>query len=516
MKNRMGILLLVLCLLLSAFPVHAAPETEAGQVCQDMIDDYRDILKNTNMASLQGYCGLMASWQLYFLGVNDWVMSHHGKDQYDAYYDAAVTSGGHSVKAYSAANYTLEEALNQVSRNGTRNVYNILVGFQKTSTALGSIYGHSLVIYAILDGIIYYTEGYNTPFGYAGNPFCVTIEEFVDYYDDWTQFEGVIVFGKKGYVANCTEYGTNLFGEITAAAELYTQPCKPGTRDAQSEYIRTVNPGERIWVNALFENPDGEFYYQVSDSGLAGYVQVQFVEPVRFNYEDIGISNVQNPADVEEGKKITVTGRISSEYSTMNAIHMEVTDSRGNLIMSHSLAKQSGVYDLESDTFSKIVSFSSLPEGNYISHIYADGLNYYIQDGALREDTRQLHLVASPFRVGNVETVPFVPEEPEETVKDGWVWENRTWYYYEQGVPRAGWFCYHGSDYYLKSDGSVTTGWVQINGKYRYFSRTGSMRTGWIETEAGKLYLMSNGAPAIGERVIDGVRYRFDENGILI
>jgi len=115
MKNRMGILLLVLCLLLSAFPVHAAPETEAGQVCQDMIDDYRDILKNTNMASLQGYCGLMASWQLYFLGVNDWVMSHHGKDQYDAYYDAAVTSGGHSVKAYSAANYTLEEALNQNS-----------------------------------------------------------------------------------------------------------------------------------------------------------------------------------------------------------------------------------------------------------------------------------------------------------------------------------------------------------------------------------------------------------------
>ena len=107
-------------------------------------------------------------------------------------------------------------------------------------------------------------------------------------------------------------------------------------------------------------------------------------------------------------------------------------------------------------------------------------------------------------------------EEPEETVKDGWVWENRTWYYYEQGVPRAGWFCYHGSDYYLKEDGSVTTGWVQINGKYRYFSRTGSMRTGWIETEAGKLYLMSNGAPAIGERVIDGVRYRFDENGILI
>lgn len=515
MKKRLGILLLAICLLTSAFPVHAAPETEAGQLCQDIVDDYRSILENTNMASLQGYCGLMASWQLYFLGVNDWVMSHHGKDQYDAYYDVAVTSGGHSVKAYSAANYTLEEALNLVSRNGTRNVYNILVGFQQTSTALGSIYGHSLVIYGILDGIVYYTEGYSTPMGRAGTPFRVTIAEFADYYDDWTRFEGIIVFGRKGYVANCTEYATNMFAEVTQKADLYSQPCKPGVEEAQSEIIRTVQPGERIWVNALFENPDGDFYYQVDDSGVAGYVQAHHVEPMRFNYEDIGISNVQNPSDVEAGKEITVTGRIGSEYSTMNAVQMLVTDSTGNVVMSHALAKLSGVYDLESDTFNRIVNFHSLPEGNYIYHIYADGLNYYLHDGELRTDSKQIHLVESPFCVGEAEPVPFVPEQIPEAVKDGWVWENRTWYYYEQGVPRTGWFCYHGSDYYLKADGSVTTGWARINDKYRFFSNTGSMRTGWMETEAGTLYLMNNGAPATGSRIIDGVTYQFDDAGIL-
>ena len=41
------------------------------------------------------------------------------------------------------------------------------------------------------------------------------------------------------------------------------------------------------------------------------------------------------------------------------------------------------------------------------------------------------------------------------------------------------------------------------------------MRTGWMKTEAGTLYLMSNGAPAIGQRTIDGKAYFFDQNGIM-
>ena len=155
MRKRIWALALCICLLASAFPVGAADETEESRICQDIVDDYVSILENTNMASLQGYCGLMASWQLYFLGVNDWVMSHHGKNQFDAYCKIAVTSGGHQVTTFSYQDYTLEEALNAATKNGTRDVYNILVGFEKTNTALGSVFGHALVIYAILDGTVY-------------------------------------------------------------------------------------------------------------------------------------------------------------------------------------------------------------------------------------------------------------------------------------------------------------------------------------------------------------------------
>jgi len=507
-------LALSLCLLLTAIPVQAQQETEVSQICQDIADDYYYILKNTNMASLQGYCGLMASWQLFFLGVNDWVMSHHGKDQFNAYKDLAVTSGGHRVKAYSAQDYTLEEALNAVTKDGTRNAYNILVGFQQTNTALGSIYGHSLVIYAILDGIVYFTEGFSTSMGQAGHPFRVTIAEFAEYYADWTAFEGIVVFGKKGYAANCTEYATNMFVEVTEQADVYSQPCTPEVKESESEFIRQVSYGERLWVNALYENPDGQLFYQIDDSGTAGYIMAEAVTPFRFVYEDIGISNVQNPVDIEEGENCPITGRIASEYSSMGAVYMTVTNQVGEVILNHALAKLSGVYDLESDTFQWAVRFDNLAPGNYTYRIYADGLNYYVEDGKLRTDTRQLQLVQTDFRVGDV-AKKTTPQTLQEPMKDGWVWEKGVWYYFEAGVPRTGWYCYHGGDYYLKADGSVTTGWATINGKPRFFSHTGSMRTGWMETEAGAYYLMSNGVPATGWRTIDGKEYFFGEDGLL-
>lgn len=514
MIKRIFVLALCLCLLVGAIPVQAQESDKVSQVCQDIVDDYRSILRYTNMSSLAGWCGLMASWQMYFLGINSWVVGHHGKDQYDAYENVTVTSGGHKVKAYSAKDYTLDEALNTISKNGSWDVYNILVGFQKTSTQLGSIYGHSLVIYAILDGIVYYSEGYNTSMGRAGTPYKVTIEEFVDYYDDWTVFEGLIVFGKKGYVANCTEYATNMYARVTKPAQLYSQPCLPGEADEESEVLRTVPAGERIWINALLENPGGEFYYQVDDGYQAGYILAENAEPVRFVYEDIGITNVQNPVDMEKGENCKITGRIASEFSTMGAVRMEVTDTQGNIVLNHGLAKLSGVYDLEGDTFSRAVKFGYLEDGNYIYNIYADGLNFYVRDGEVVSDYQQVHLVQSLFRVGVAESYSLPKQTEEETPLDGWVWDG-TWYYYEDGQTRTGWYCSGGADYYLKEDGSVTIGWATINGKLRYFSNTGCMRTGWIETDTGKMYLMSNGAPAVGKRTIDGTEYVFDQEGIL-
>lgn len=516
MYKRILSFLLCVALCVTLLPVQARASTEAEIIKTQISDDYRDILRYTNRSSLSGYCGLMASWQLYFLGINEWVVSYHGKDQYDAYKNVAVTSGGHRVKAYDASDYDLEEALLALSKNGTSDVYNILVGFQRTITTLGSVYGHSMVIYAITDGIVYFTEGYNTPFGNAGVPMEATIAQFAEYYNGRGTFEGLIHFGRKGYVANCTQYATNMFAEITAAVDMNTQPCAPGTQDSESQFMRTVQVGERLWVNAVYENPQGEFYYQVDDGVQAGYIPAAAATPFRFVYEDIGISDVQNPTDMQVGKTSKIKGRVASEYSTMGAVRMVVTDSAGQVVLNHALAKLSGVYDLENDTFSWAVKFNYLEEGTYIYNIYADGLNFFVKDGQLASNSREVHLVQSVFRVGEGEelTLEEIPHTLEEN--DGWVWQNGKWYCYDGDTPRTGWFCYHGGDYYLQEDGSVTTGWAEINGKMRYFSNTGCMRTGWLDTEQGRMYLLFNGVPVTGTRTIDGTECEFDADGYLI
>lgn len=503
MYKRIIAMVLCICLCVAVLTTTAAAHPESAAIKQTIMDDYVNILKYTNMNSLSGYCGLMASWQLYFLGVNDWVVSYHGNNQFDAYREAAVTSGGHKVEAYDARDYSLEEALMAVSHNGTRDVYNILVGFQWTNTALGSIYGHSMVIYAILDGQVYFTEGFGTTMGRAGTPWTLSIEEFAAFYENWCTFEGIIHFGKKGYIANCTDYAANLIVEVQSDTALYTLPC---IGEEGSEKICTVNRGQRLWANALYENPKGELYYQVSDSGQAGYLPAKSTAAFQFLFEDIGVSNVKLPPE-------DITGRISAEYSDISGVYVTLTDEGGNTLFDHALAKLSGVYDLESDTFSAVVDLDDLKDGGYVYEVHAQGQSCYAENGQVKIKTQALCLLQQPFQVGEGK-IPALTEKEEET-PDGWVRKNGTWYYYEKGQPRTGWFCYHGGDYYLKADGSVTTGWAIIKGQRRYFSPLGCMRTGWLFTDQGTMYLMFNGVPATGERTIDGKTYTFDGEGYL-
>lgn len=503
MYKRILAMVLCVCLLMAVLPGRVSAHPESAAIKQAIMDDYVATLKSTNMASLSGYCGLMASYQLYFLGINDWVVSYHGNNQFDAYRDVAVTSGGHKVTAYAARDYSLEEALLAVSHNGTQDVYNILVGFQWTNTALGSIYGHSMVIYAILDGQVYFTEGFGTPMGRAGTPWTLSIEEFADYYGDWCTFEGIIHFGKKGYTANCTDYAANLILEVTQDTALYTLPCigKEG-----SEKVRAVSRGQRLWANALYRNPDGALFYQVSDDGVAGYLPAETAAPFSFRFEDIGIADF-SLAEEE------ITGRISAEYSDIAALDVTLTDENGEVLLSHALAKNSGVYDLEDDTFSAVVDLEKLAEGGYVLSIYALGRCHYVENSQVKSKEEALCLLEHPFRVGEGEAL-VLETAPEESF-DGWVFQKGTWYYFENGIPRTGWFCYHGGDYYLKKDGSVTTGWATINGQKRFFSSFGCMRTGWFTTEKGTMYLLFNGVPATGARTIDGKMYTFDEKGYL-
>ncbi len=499
-----GLLCLLMVVAMLPLGASAASDAEKQQVKRNIINDYNSSRYASQMRYMGGYCGLMSSWQLYFRGINAYLQTNDGNRQYDFYKDMEETSGGYSVKAYSAKNYTLEEALNKVSAYGTRDVYNILVGFQKTNTQEGAIYGHALLIYAILDGIVYFTEGFSTSLGtIPGQPICISIAEFVQYYDDWTVFEGIIVFGQEDYLDACTAYACNMLAEVVDKTQLLSQPAPEGQE--QSRVLRTVRSGERLLVTGVYQDPAKRYYYRVDDSGTTGYVFAAMLTPEQFLWDSICLYNGS-----------LAGGIIHGEYTDAVAVQAEIRSLDQSLCRSQSLTKNSGQFDLKKDFYDQVLNLSTLPEGAYRLTIQATGRNFYLVDGQLAMVKEDIALVDQGFHVGEPSSV--IPEErvTEEPITDGWFYRQGKLYCYQDGCPATGWMRYHGMDYYLQEDGSVTTGWATVDGKERFFSNTGVMQNGWKHTPEGTCYLLESGEKAKGVCTIDGKQYTFSNTGYLM
>ena len=121
--------------------------------------------------------------------------------------------------------------------------------------------------------------------------------------------------------------------------------------------------------------------------------------------------------------------------------------------------------------------------------------------------------------------------------KNGWVKENRNWYYYKSNAKQTGWqkinnkwyylnangimqtywYLEKGKYYFLGANGSVRTGWQNIWGKYYYFDNDGVMQTGWQKIKGVWYYLggSSDGAMKTGWQKINGKWYYLNQNGMM-
>ena len=121
--------------------------------------------------------------------------------------------------------------------------------------------------------------------------------------------------------------------------------------------------------------------------------------------------------------------------------------------------------------------------------------------------------------------------------KNGWVKENRNWYYYKSNAKQTGWqkvdgkwyylnangvmqtywYLENGKYYFLGANGSVRTGWQNIWGKYYYFDSDGVMQTGWQKLKGVWYYLggSSDGAMKTGWQKINGKWYYLNANGVM-
>lgn len=510
-------IVLAAVLLLAALPVGAGAEdtqlTQGQQVSREAEQVYKKCLSTAGKSSFAGFCGLMTSHQLYNMGINTELIVCDGNKQYDQYKNMEQTSGGYYVKAYSAANYSLAEALNAISRNGNKDVYNLLVGFQWTDTEAGGRYGHSVLINAILDGTVYFVESFNYCFESLackeGKTLTCSIQEFADYFDSWTSFEGIIYFGEKQYSTGCQFYGSNVFLRTRFESSLRSQPCLVGENSC--ERLRSVAAGEVLHATAVCRNTLGELFYRIEEGEQTGYISANAVSLLQVDPEDMQLTETAIPVSGTPGQDFDIAGRITADFASVVQIGVTVTDSTGTQVLQSQLDTEGTGADL--DSLNESLQFASLPEGSYRLSVWAKGSHVLVKEMGFTTENVTVRLLEQSLVMGNAEPLEL---QTAEEIKDGWFFENGTWYCYAAGQPCTGWTTRFGVDYYLQIDGSVTTGLQEMDGWQRYFSATGAMCTGWVTTEDGVYYWLGDGVYATGWNQVDGKWYLFGDDGIFV
>ena len=551
---RIFSLALALCLLMSLVPAtaYAAESTEADRITQQIATLYRQTLRGTGMSSLHGYCGTMVNWHLYLMGITTTVIGNDGNMEYDYYSKQEYTSGGYRVRPYSASDYTLEEALNAITYNGTRDVYNIVVGFERTNTVAGRRYGHTSMIHAILDGVVYFSESYGTSlngvFYPEGSAITCSIAEFAAYYAPWTEFEGVLYFGQKTYAESCEYYHAYLYATISQQTGMYTAPCQTEVDD-RSSFIRTLQPGERITVTGMYLNPEGEYWYQVDDGSVA-YVRADATQVQTMCYDDVTVSALDAPKVLRYGRAFDVKGKIKSVYNEITSVRAQVFtsgDETKSHVMSASALVDGYSYSLSGTRLSNQLAFRLLEVGSYRYEMAVVVGNHYFADGHLQTEWKTLKFWISDFQVvqstsGNcsvtfdanggstsLNAVDVVVGEKlnalPEASRDGYVLEG--WYtadgtkvtedmeitgnttLYAKWTCASdinGWHLHDGSwVYYL--DGQIQTGFITIDGITYHLNQNGSLDTGLVEVDGRLYYFYGNGAMHHGWLELDGKTY---------
>lgn len=513
MKKVMILLSIALLLSSSVFLANATePElTRDEALVQEAKQLYKQCLYASGRESFRGMCGLMTSYQLWKLGINESLEVHDGNKQFDAYKTRTVTTGGHDVKVYSAEDVSLLEALNAITYEGTRDARNILVCFQWTNTEAGNSFGHACVINAIQDGTVYFTESFDYAMGkMEGQVITCSMEKFAEFFSDWTSYEGCIDFGTRQYANLCQSYGTDLYVQLRFESNLRSQPCLIGQNDCQR--LRSLTPGELLHATGVFVNEDGDLFYRIDDGQIIGYVSANAVYLLQLNEQGVTLKNAGIPLSIEPGEAPHFSGAVAAAGSQIRKLQMEITDRAGTVVLQGQVDVLGNSCDL--NVLSQQIPLNTLTAGSYSITLSAE-VSYATAEGTeLTMVPICQELLQQTLYVG--ESAQVVSAEQTETVPDGWFLEKGTWYCYENGQPCTGWVTRIGVDYYLKEDGSVTTGWLEADEGIRYFSATGALCSGWVTTREGIYYFIDEGVMATGLQQIEEKLYWFKPDGRLL
>ncbi len=565
---------MLLALLLSCLPLGAAAAEETDgqdtvheQMLQDAAELYRQARRIAGVSSFHGICAFLVNAQTYLLGIDTRRSGLNGNMEFDYYSKMELTDGGYRVRSFPASAYTLRQALDAVTACGRVDAYNLMVGFQSTTTELGQMYGHVLFINGIVDGTVYFTESYSASLGgkywAEGTPIYCDIDTFCDYYEDWTQFDGLIYFGR--YL------GTTVTEQYNAAAYALTNRETPvysvlqAAESAQAELELEVGTG--LELKKLLCAADGCWWYEALWQGGLFYVPADRLTVLTSCDFTPELTNFRGPTVLWAGVGCVLKGTVQGSGTI--AVTAEVLDEAGQVVLSNTLSGDGSV-DLRK--LSTPMRFSGLGAGLYRLRISASREVFSLEDGEICSYCQEQELWNGEFRIvksgtayvtlrfqadggrseldqiilprgAALENLPSAAKsgyrllgwsldaQQQEQVTEQTVFDKDTTLYacwaeerqasggwqYADGVLSyaggSGWVSGAGFQFYLDETGKPLCLWQELENKAYYFNEYGVLRTGWIDLDGALRYLYSDGGWPADWASIQGRLLCFDQTG---
>ncbi|MBE7051482.1 MAG: hypothetical protein E7395_02775 [Ruminococcaceae bacterium] len=181
--KRIIAVFLIFIMLISFSANHNAVASE-DSIKSHMLSNYSKAISLSGKNNFVGYCAACVSYQLMAYGIIDKYVYGNGNSAYQNYSSIITTPTGWHTKSYPASEISLSQILEKqnASPNGFR-YYPIVLGFNKgTASSAGQAYGHTMMIYAVRGGKVYFTDSLmpNTP----DNIYSLSISEFCNRYSD--------------------------------------------------------------------------------------------------------------------------------------------------------------------------------------------------------------------------------------------------------------------------------------------------------------------------------------------
>lgn len=552
------LLALVMVFMLIPAPVNAVANTP-DELIQQIRTSYKKALKSSGRKNFNGYCGTLVGWQLYHMGIDQKLQLLNGKDHFDRYRYVDKTTGGYSVEIYSASDYSLREAMYAITKNGTRDVFNMVVGFQKTNTEAGQKYGHALVVHGVIDGMVYFVECFNANIGgeYVpeGEAIVCSLDVFCTYYERWTVFDGVAYFGLKTYADVCEVYPCSMSAMAMADGKLYEEPGDPGIHDPQA--VGSVESGRWLTVTGLLETPNQKYWYRVEENGEVRYIEAEILSRASFRTKDVKLEGLKTPSYLRKGNGFTVKGTVSAQHSQIRSLQIGVYAPDGGTepIYSATLEVNGKTASLNKSQINNALMFRKLPVGSYQLRIEAQMEVYVWENNTLSTVTETVALWNSQFLIvsdsntypavkfdgnGGVTSLDQIVLPKNQTVGSlpvpyrsgyafvGWtldakgtqpvteetvIKKNTTLYaQWQEGHSGSGGWQETEHGWHYCSGDSPVEGWIRFGSLLFYQYADGTFATGWAQID-GNLRYFNNAGAAITRLEMYGITFEMDTSG---